>query len=244
VAPRKRRTQTIELERGPDGTWAQSERAVRGRVGQTVPGFGYFDPSVGVYRDLSTGMVGGPGGRYIDPPVPGMLGRWHGKGTKKEPRRFIGVPEKFAAAVAVGALIVWGAEVVEADVSNWWSGSVANIGQDLTKLDTSILDALGFSYATNSNGVVTAVGARGHATFWSWVFNQLMIQGADFQQATLTASGLAGVTAPPPGPPPAAVNLTVPPPPTCPTGQSALPVYNDLGQQVGWKCEVVRSFHT
>jgi len=199
---------SITLEKGEDGSWTLPQKGVRGKVGQIVRGSGIFDPSVGTYRDLATGLVSGPG-MYAHPPVPNSIGRWRGKGTKNDPYRWVGVSEKLAATAVGVALVVWGLECLEVDVSNWWATSTLNLDHDLSyfqNIGASVLGSLGFPVATDSKGNVTAVGARQHATFFTWLFQNVMVQGGDLAQGAATIGGLSvgtgptGIGSPPPAP--------------------------------------------
>lgn len=196
---RKRRTQTIRLERDGDGVYRL------GKVGETLPGEGRFDVSAGVGRDLSTGLVVGPGGPYSQLPVPGSIGRWRGKGTKTDPYHWVGVSEKLLTGIAIAALVVWGAEVIETDISNWWSGSVVSVENDVSGLGQDVLNALGIPYTIGTNGKVASTAPRSHASFWTWFVQQVMVQGTDLEAATQTIDQLStgfpsgsGLASPPP----------------------------------------------
>ena len=143
---------------------------------------------------------------YEHPPVPGSWGHWRGKGTKRDPYRWVGISEKVALGILGAALVVWGLECIEVDISNWWSNSELNVGNDLTKLGADVLGALGIPYSTDSSGKVSSVGPRKNATFFSWLLQQVVVQGGDLEQATVTVGGLStgfpsaqGTSNPPPG---------------------------------------------
>lgn len=250
MAPRKRRKVTIDLEKGPDGEWRQTNRF------EHPPGS--FDESAGKYRVLGVhragdepGLLLEPGlgaGRFakqfardagaviLPPPVGGSIGRWRGKGTKRDPYHWVGVSEKLAAYTALGLLGVWGLEVISTDVSNWWQSSALNVSNDLAyfeNLGIETLNALGIPYHQNSSGHVDAVAPRTHGTFFTWFFREVMLQGADLEQATSTVNQLS--TGFPSGGglsslPPSSAPSTGPPAGLCPTGIT--PAWNGYN----WYC--------
>lgn|SRR5208283_3235966 len=233
MARPKRRKQVITLERGSDGSWRAP--GVMGGAYVTDPELAKTSPFLArspaeletLQQKLNTKYP--PEGvnirpswaarlhMYEHPPVPGSIGKWRGKGTQTDPYHWVGVSEKLAAYAALGLVLVWGAEVIETDISNWWSSSALNVGNDLTNLGQDILNELGFK--TDNNG--KSVGVRQHATFWSWLFQQVMVQGADLDQAVFTLNGVStGFTSAGaqggggnlPNPPPSTPGLPNPPP--------------------------------
>ncbi len=229
MAKRKRKPKSLTFELGEDGVYRTVK--VPGNLSALGPagGEGVFDASAGVYRNLGIDTVkAGTEDRRLRnfgkalglrsskpihylPPVPGSFGHWKGAGTAKDPLHYVGVGEKALGYTILALLGVWGLEVLSVDVSNWWQNSSLNIGNDLTKYGAEFLAALGYPVATDSTGKVTAVGTRQHATFFTWLFNQVMVQGADLGQATLAVSGLAvGLSpGPPTGSPAAQAGLQV-----------------------------------
>ena len=264
---RRKRSHSVTLERQSDGSWSTRGPGDLGDVFVTDPGLAKTSPFLErspaelatLRKALNTKVP--PEGvdirpslleryrayerskQYEHPPVPGSIGRWRGKGTKKEPYHWVGVSEKTAGYVLLAALLVWGAEVIETDISNWWSTSVLNVGNDLKDLGADVLNALGIPNNLDTTGKVTSTGPRAHATFFSWLFNQVMIQGGDLEQATYTVNGLStgfpsggglalppGTSLNPPFAPGAPAVITYPmdidhnSPPSCPAGYS--PVWN------------------
>jgi hypothetical protein len=228
---RRSKSQTITLHRGKDGTWhtpgeLEGAFVTDPDLEKTSP---YPPRSAAEIRTLQTalGLQEPPLGVdvrptlasklfvYRHPAVPGSIGRWQGKGTRKDPYHWVGLGEK-AVGITIGALIaIWGLEQLGVDVSNWWSGSVLNVNNDITSLDQDILSALGIPYSTDSNGKTTGTGARKAASFWTWLFQQIMVQGQDLEQAVSTVNGLStgfpsgqGLSAPPPAASASAVGST------------------------------------
>jgi len=154
------------------------------------------------------------------PPVPGSIGRWRGKGTPKDPRHWVGVSERLAAYVAIGLLAVWGVEVIETDISNWWSTSALNLESDLSAWDADVLAALGIK--STAAGATPGNHSRGHATFWSWLMSEVMVQANDLEVATFTvnnlSTGIPGGALPGPPPPPVQVGFCM----TDPTTQACI----------------------
>ncbi len=220
MAPRKKpRKHTITLEKRSDGSWGTRDPGDLGDTYVTDPGLVKSSP----FRTRSPAEIDTlsrmlnlkvpPEGvdirpslasrirTYEHPPVPGSVGKWQGKGTRNDPYHWVGISEKVAASAIAVLLVIWGLEVIETDVSNWWSNSSLNVGNDLTTLSDDVLNALGFPVTTDSSGQTTAVGVRQHSTFWTWLFQQVVVQGSDLDQAVFTVNGLSTgfTTVNPPG---------------------------------------------
>lgn len=222
MAPRRKK-QTLTVIKGEDGKWRVPGPGEKGEAGSYVGGVGGESPFLPQsraeirtlqkflnLREPPAGLDIRPtlGARlsvYEHPPVPGSVGHWTGDGSRKKPYRWVGVSEKVVLGLLGAALVVWGLECIEIDISNWWASSALNVGNDLSKLDDDVLDALGIPHSTNSVGA-KSVGARQAGTFFSWLFKQVVVQGGDLEQAATTIGGLStgfpsggGTSVPPPG---------------------------------------------
>ncbi len=238
---RKRRKHVINLERAPDGSWHEAgvihaPFVTDPDLAKTSPFLprspaeihtlqkllGLKTPPEGV--DVRPGLLSRLA-VYEHPPVPGSIGRWRGSGTKRDPYRWVGVSEKLAAYGFAALVAVWGAEAIGIDVSNWWTGSALSVENDLKSLGQDFLNLMHIPYTIDKSGNVTSTGPRTPATFWTWLFQQAMIQGADLQAATNTISGLSvgfpsgqgGLSAGPPG----VLSVVVQPPPVLLVGLPA-----------------------
>jgi len=208
---RKKRAHSITLERQADGTWRQpgvleGAYVTDPDLAKTSP-YPRRSPAETLQLQKILGLRNPPEGVdvkpsllsryqvYEHPPVPGSIGRWQGDGTKRHPYHWVGISEKLAAYAVLGLVIVWGAEQIDVDVSNWWTSSAVNVENVLTSLPQDILNVLHIPYTVDNNGHVTSTGARQTATFWTWLAQQVMVQAGDLEAAVTTINGLSG---PPP----------------------------------------------
>lgn len=197
---KKPRRHTINLERGSDGSWHEAGAFVTDKgLEKTSP---FLPRSPAELRTLQQLLnlrnppegvdvrpsLGSRLAVYEHPPVPGSIGKWMGKGTKTDPYHWVGVGEK-VAGVTIGLLLAaWLLECIEVDISNWWSTSAFNVESDLTAIGDDVLGAVGIQH---SGPAAAGRHVRKPATFFTWFFQNAMMQGADLDQAVFTVNGLS-----------------------------------------------------
>lgn len=100
---------------------------------------------------------------------------WHknsrGKPDYSRPPRFT-VPNGLVVVAGAGLIGAYAMERLAIEVSNWWSGSILNIGADITKFESSVLSLMGIKVP---NGVRHP---RAPLSFPTWILSHVPDQGS------------------------------------------------------------------